>query len=370
MLTNEKKDEIQGEALAAIGDRKQAGINVSMAVGKTRIGLKHMNKRYHETAKFLVVYPKNSIEDSWVTEAIKADMGHLLPHIDFVNYRSIDKMGHDYDVVYLDECHSLKFSHGDWLSIYQIKYGGTTIGMTGTYPDFKRSEKGQMCERFCPKVFEYITDEAVEDGILNDYRIFVHKLKLSTANTLEKTRKDKKTWKTSELADYTYWTNRVFEAQHPGQRQVATIQRMKALQSYKTKETYAINLFNKMTEKTILFANTQDQADRIYPYSFHSKNPSSEKNLMLFKTGELTKLTAVEQLSEGVTIPGLKCAIIMHSYGNNRKAAQKIGRVLRLSPDDIATVHILCYENSQDKKWVTNALKGFDSSKIQWIDPR
>ena len=369
MLTNEKKDEIQAQALTAIGDRKQAGVNISMGVGKTRLGLKHMNARYTDTAKFLVVYPKNSIQDAWVTDAINADMGHLLPHITFVNYRSLSKMEFDFDVVYLDECHSLKFTHGDWLSIYQIKYGGTTIGMTGTYPNWGNSEKGQMCKRFCPKVFEYITDEAVEDGILNDYRIFVHKLKLSTAQTLEKTRKDKKKWMTSEVADYTYWTNRVFEARSPKERNIATIQRMKALQSYKTKEKYAINLFNKMTEKTILFANTKDQADRIYPYSFHSGNSKSEKNLTLFKTGDLNKLTAVEQLSEGVTVPGLKCAIIMHSYGNNRKAAQKIGRVLRLNPDDIATVHILCYENSQDKTWVTNALKGFDSSKIKWIDP-
>ena len=370
MLTNEKKDRIQAEALAAIGDSKQAGINVSMGVGKCLIGLKHMKARYHETAKFLVVIPKNTVKDSWVTDAFNFELEYLVPHITFVNYRSISKMDFDYDVVYLDECHSMKFSHGDWLSIYQIKYEGTTIGMTGTYPKWMRDEKGQMCKRFCPKVFEYITDDAVEDGILNDYRIFVHKLKLGTTMTLEKTnKKTKKTWKTSEFKDYLYWCGRIDTAVTGQQRQTATIMRMKALQSYKTKEHYALKLMKTLTDKTLLFANTQAQANRLAPISFHSGNPKSDRNLTLFKTGEVNHLSAVEMLSEGVTIPDLKCIVIMHSYGNNRKAAQKIGRVLRLNPDDIATVHILCYENSQDKKWVTDALAGFDQSKITWRDP-
>ena len=369
MLSNEKKDQIQLECLAAIGDRKQAGVNVSMGVGKTRIGLRHMAKRFHDTVKFLVVVPKESVQDSWINEIYGAGFEYLAPHIDFVNYRSISKMPYHYEVVYLDECHSLKYSHGDWLSIYQIKHEGTTIGLTGTYPTWRKGEKGEMCNRFCPKVFEYITDDAVEDGILNDYRIFVHKLQLGTQNTIEKKRRDGKTWKTSELKDYLYWAQRVDESVTPKDRQIATIQRMKVLQSYKTKELYAAKLLKTLKEKTIVFANTKKQADSLCPYSFHSSNPKSDKNLSLFKNNEINQLSAVEQLSEGVTIPNLKCAVILHSYGNNRKAAQKIGRVLRLNPDEVAHVHILCYMNSQDRRWVNNALESFDESKIKWIDP-
>ena len=56
----------------------------------------------------------------------------------------------------------------------------------------------------------------------------------------------------------------------------------------------------------------------------------------------------------------------MHAYSNERKAAQKIGRFLRLNPNDKAIIHILCYENSIDLKWVQNALKTFDQTKIKY----
>lgn len=43
------------------------------------------------------------------------------------------------------------------------------------------------------------------------------------------------------------------------------------------------------------------------------------------------------------------------------------GRLLRLNPDDKATVHILCYKDTVDEKWVEEALEDLDQSKITWI---
>jgi hypothetical protein len=44
------------------------------------------------------------------------------------------------------------------------------------------------------------------------------------------------------------------------------------------------------------------------------------------------------------------------------------GRLLRLNPDDKAIVHILCYMDTVDEKWVKEALEGFDQTKIIWKD--
>jgi superfamily II DNA or RNA helicase len=57
----------------------------------------------------------------------------------------------------------------------------------------------------------------------------------------------------------------------------------------------------------------------------------------------------------------------MHAYGNERKASQRIGRLLRLNPDDKAIVHILCYMDTVDEKWVEDVLKDFDKSKIIYV---
>ena len=138
---------------------------------------------------------------------------------------------------------------------------------------------------------------------------------------------------------------------------------------YNTKETYVKDLIRKVKTKCIVFANTMDQADRVCRHSYHSKNAQSEDNLQLFSDGRIDKLSCVLQLNEGVTIPGLKQGIIMHAYGNERKTAQRIGRLLRLNPSESAVCHILCYKGTQDETWVAKALKDFDQNKIKFYNP-
>ncbi len=93
-----------------------------------------------------------------------------------------------------------------------------------------------------------------------------------------------------------------------------------------------------------------------------------KENLISFKDSKIAKLSCVLQLNEGINIPELRQGIIMHAYGNERKASQRIGRLLRLNPQDKAIVHILCYTGTVDERWVKEALEGFDQSKILWKD--
>jgi superfamily II DNA or RNA helicase len=265
--------------------------------------------------------------------------------------------------VYADECHNLLYSHQDWLD----KYTGKIIGLTGTPPKIKNSEKGKMISKFCPVVYEYITDNAVEDGILNDYSIVVHLLPLDPRRNMSKKTKTGKTFMSSELSDYNYWSERLLNCNPGVGEHMLRVMRMKAMMSYPSKEQYAKNLFNSISDKCILFANTQVQADRMCTHSYHSKNPDSETNLQDFKDGNINKLSCVLQLNEGVNIPDLKQGIIMHAYGNERKSTQRIGRLLRLNPKEKAIVHVLCYEDTVDYTWVTTALDGFDESKIKYV---
>ena len=175
-----------------------------------------------------------------------------------------------------------------------------------------------------------------------------------------------KQFMTDEDSNYVYWSRRIDVGS--GNMHMLRVMRMKAMMEYPSKEKYAKKLMDSIDNKCILFANTQAQADKLCSYSYHSNNKDSEENLQMFKDGEITKLSTVLQLNEGVNIPNLKQGIIMHAYGNERKASQRIGRLLRLNPDDKAIVHILCYVGTVDEKWVTDALEGFDQSKVVWKD--
>lgn len=358
-MTKDRQD-IQMEALAATDGKQRASVVLGTGVGKTLVGLTHMDRNTTPLMKCLVVAPKKAIFQSWKDDAAKFDKHHLLGRIVFTTYLSLNKHNpNDYDVVYLDEMHSLLDSHRGFLQLFK----GKILGLTGTPPKRNYSEKGKLVQEFCPVVFTFKADDAIENGILNDYKIVVHELRLSKAKNYQVTMKNK-TYMTDEESNYIYWSRRLDVGS--GSLHMLRVMRMKALMEYPTKEKYAKLLFDSIESKCILFANTQDQADKLCDHSYHSNNPKSEENLLKFKDGEITKLSTVLQLNEGVNIPNLKQGIIMHAYGNERKAAQRIGRLLRLNPDDKAIVHILCYMDTVDEKWVKDALEGFDQSKIMW----
>lgn len=364
------KTKIQNEALEILMKHTHAGVEISMGVGKTLLGLKHMEsvlKTLPKPKRFLVVAPKLSIFDSWKKEAESNNLEHLLDMIDFTTYRSLAKQKYDYAVIYLDECHNLKYNHGFYLTCCVNQNVGI-VGLTGTYPKYKTGEKGEMCNQYCPKVYEYKTDTAVEDKILNDYRIYVHSIPLSTEKVIPMKGKNGSQWFVSEKQNYEYWSSKLYVTDKGKELQMLRILRMKAMMTYPSKENYVMKLLSRRKTKTIVFANTQDQADRLCPHSYHSSNPKSADNLKAFMSGEIELLSAVEQLSEGINIPNLRSGIIMHSYSNNRKASQKIGRLLRLNPNDTSGIHILCYKDTVDENWVRSALEHFDQDKIIWLD--
>jgi superfamily II DNA or RNA helicase len=358
-MTKDRQD-IQTEALAATDGKQKSSIVLGTGVGKTLVGLTHMDRNTTPLMKCLVVAPKKSIFQSWKDDAVKFDKHHLLGRIVFTTYLSLNKHNpKDYDLIYLDEMHSLLDSHRGFLQLFK----GKILGLTGTPPKSGYSLKGKLVQEFCPVVYTFKADDAIENGILNDYKIVVHELNLSTEKNYETSMKNR-TYMTDELSNYIYWSRRIDVGQ--GNMHIIRVMRMKALMEYPTKEKYAKLLFNRIESKCILFANTQAQADKLCDHSYHSKNPDSEANLLDFKEGKITKLSTVLQLSEGVNIPELKQGIIMHAYGNERKAAQRIGRLLRLNPNEKAIVHILCYMDTVDEKWVKEALEGFDQTKIIW----
>lgn len=357
------KDQIGREALSIVLKYDRSCIVSSMGTGKTKMGLDYIDHYYNHSPilKVLVVAPKTAIFESWKDDMIKFKLTHLKPQIKFSTYLSLNKQDLDYDIIILDEVHSLILgSHDEWLS----QFKGRILGLTGTKPRFN-SERGRMISKYCPIRYEYTTDEAIEHGILNDYQIIVHSLSLDKNKTIKKTSKSGGIWYTSEIAEYNYWNSRILNAKSDKEKLMMRILRMKSIMSFNTKEVYSKKLFNSISEKVIIFANTQAQADSLCKDSYHSKNPLSEENLINFKEGIITKLSAVEQLSEGINISGLKVIIILHTFsGDSPKSRQKLGRTLRLNIKDTAIIHMLMYKNTIDETWVNSVLELFDPSKV------
>lgn len=350
-----KKSEIQEACLKAIGTRKYSGAVLGTGAGKTLLGLKHMAKQYTDTAMFLVVAPKTSIHQEWLDQAKEHGFEFLIPHLHFTTYISLHKSKYIYDAVYLDECHTLKLKHTHWLR----QHDGIVLGMTGTYPKYTTSESYKACDEFCPVVYKYQIADGIEDHVLNDYKIYIHLLDLNKKPVM----RSKSGGLTSEANNYKMWCNFIDKAK-PHNIAMTRIMRMKAMQSYNTKVEYARALLKKLNYKTLVFTDYTDQADELSDYVYHSKEKKSKENLELFREGKIKVLASVSQIAEGANIPNLKTGIIMHAYANEKKLAQKIGRFLRLNPNEKSYVHLLCYKNTVDVDWCKSALKDFDNTKI------
>ena len=374
-----KRQALQDHILAVVQDRQLAGVAVAMGVGKTLIGLRDMARLLassrlsgYATKSFLVAAPTQAILDSWPQEARKFGLAHLLDQIEFTTYRSLNKTlgsGH-YHKLYLDECHSLKASHEPGLKAHVARQK-SILGLTGTPPTQPDSEKGRMVATYCPMRVDYTTDEAVLAGLLNDYRLVVHCLPLNSARDYVVTLKSGQQFTTSERENYQYWSKRLANADQDALPiETLRLLRMQALMHYPGKGHYMAHLARQFTEKVLLFTCNQQQAEEQAPHTYHSKNKASQANLAKFNSGEIQRLACVAQLSEGINIADLRVGIIWHAYGNERKAAQRIGRLLRLNPEETATVHLLLYQDTVDEQWVRQALAAFDPTKISYVDAR
>ncbi|WP_177204902.1 DEAD/DEAH box helicase [Hymenobacter arizonensis] len=373
----EKRQALHDHILAVVHNRQLAGVAVAMGVGKTLIGLRDMARLLSDTQRlgptttpFLVAAPTKTILDSWPQEAHKFGLAHLLDAITFTTYRSLSKtLGQGpYHKLYLDECHALKDSHEPALKSH-VARKQSILGLTGTPPAQADTEKGRLVATYCPMLVDYTTDEAVLAGLLNDYRLVVHRLPLSSVRDYVVAFQSGSQFTTSERESYQYWSTRLANAaQDKLPVETLRLLRMQALMHYPSKGRYMAHLASQFKEKVLLFTCNQQQAEEQAEHTYHSKNKESQANLAKFNTGEIHRLACVAQLSEGVNIPNLRIGIIWHAFGNERKAAQRIGRLLRLNPDQTATVHLLMYQDTVDEHWVTQALAAFDPAKISYVE--
>ncbi len=187
------RKQVQEDALAVAMQHTRCGLGISMGVGKTRIAIQHLQRYYDPFVEALVVIPKRSVAKSWTDELEKMGLQDLAKHITFTTYLSINK--HDpmkYQLLYLDECHSLLNNHRPFLTAFS----GRILGLTGTPPVRKGTEKYEMVNKYCPIKYTFTVDDATDSKILNDYKIIVHELLLSKTPTHKKKNKKGGFWYT------------------------------------------------------------------------------------------------------------------------------------------------------------------------------
>lgn len=361
------RDRIQGEASQAIVNNAFQGIiNCSPRVGKSRILILAL-KKLKKKVPILITYPTNNIRDSWIEEFKKWDYNNY--HIDLLNQRSLHKLSkkqlNEYKIVVSDECHSLSPAQ---LTIL-MSFKGRLLGLSGS---INKDTKDRL-EAFLGlvEIYNYSVSEAIEDEIIADYRIKIITLPLNSTIKYIDAGSKAKPFKTTEAAHYKYLTRQFIQAaavakkDHSKDGWVKSIlgRRARAIYGYQSKIELTKKLLTKLDGKVLVFTGLT--ANDICEHKHDSK--TEEDNLTKFKNGEIDRVQCVDQVSMGQTISDLKQGVFHQLKSNSELMLQKALRMCNYEDGKPATIYILCYENTNDEKWVNKAVAMLDSNKIEYL---
>lgn len=361
------RDKIQKEAASYF----EVGtiLDVAPRVGKSKSALMAF-----ENKKILLVVPNLPLVVSWQLEFQKWNFKGEPSVTTFASLRKQKDLA-TYDAIIVDEIHKLSDNQIDFLKSYRSK----VCGLTGTLGSKTRQKLFRSLGLTVS--FTYTIEQAIEDGIIADYKIFVKWLELSNQEKI-KLKNPKAKFQPTEVNDYNYWdlqyekvdeelralvgNTNVFNAKQlvklKKDKTFLAIQRSNKLASYPTKAKAVKKFINTRKDRFLVFTKFTTFAD-YFGNGFHSK--SEDKQLdEKFQDNEIKYLSVCNLLGEGFTGKDLKTIVFHHLDSNEEKCIQRAMRATNLDGEKEAHIYIFGYKNTKDEDWINKALEGFDSKKI------
>lgn len=375
------RDRIQqeiGECLHNETDLLSGIVYAGTGVGKTRVSINYLIKfreLYKRIPRTLFVVPTTKLRDVDIPDEFrKWGCEDLLSMTKLICYASLAKQeGEQYDVIILDESHNI--TDGNFEFFNRNKYDHILM-MTATEP--VDEEKRDLLEYLGPVRAEYNLDEAVDDGVVKPFDIFVVRTDLSTERTVRIEPKSKASFTTSEAKNYEFLTKQVNKFQYvywnnktPGTEKLYmshVSRRARFIYDCKSKRDVTKQIINLLPkdEKVLIFAKSIFSAEDICPFTYHSE--TDDKNLIAFNSGKIKRLSCVDALNEGVNLAGLSIAVIHQLDSNPKNLIQRIGRTLRFEKGKRAKIFITVARNTQDEVWLAKAIAPFDEANIHYVE--
>lgn len=353
MTREEKQEKFAKEAYKA----KNGILLLSIRFGKTATGIRLLE--HWLAPKTLIVYPDSNIKEGWLKEFERMDYSN--PNITFTTNMSLNKYEDEiYDIIIIDEIHTLSERNINSVKALQ-KQNKTIIGLTGTLA--KETRETLLNELGMPVIAEYGKEEAIEDGIVSDYRINIVKVPLDDRKLI-KYKKGLKTEK-KQFDSYTFVINKLKEKNKPFM--FLALSRMRIIQNSIAKLEATKKLLREFKdERVLVFCGLIKIAEQLGIPVEHSKG--GEGNLKEFSEGNGNHLALIKLGNTGITFKPLNKVIINYFDSNSENLEQKIGRAMNLEFEgQVADIWVICTTEGVEKRWLENALKGFNSEKIKYL---
>lgn len=363
----DKRTELQTKMTSVIIDNKKGLYAVSPRFGKTKATIDALKNFIDKNV--LISVPYENLISTWKKEFEKWDKFNA-NNIEYICHSSLDKFsrkGENFkpDILIIDEIHTaLSFSRLNAIRRFNPE---RLIGLSGSL--------GQKHINLLKTnldlniLYEYTVDESVEDGIVKDYEIHIHRVPLDISRTYVKQYKRSKVSHTEMDMNLILSTevSKAMDEGNPTRTKFAALARARFLYNLRSKNEKAIQLLNGFPGRCIVFTQLSAVADSICNHSHHNK--SRNNSLELFLEEKIQKLSVVNMTDMGITFPNLHKAILVSIQASEDKAIQRILRTMTLDENHPkAQIHIVISAGTQEEKWLKNAIKSFDQNKIKYHD--
>jgi len=363
------KTEIQEGIINTIIENECRGIILSsVRSGKTRILLtsicKQIVKLYGNISfkdkSILVLYPNIDIKNSWEKECEILGLDLNITYCTFASIGKIEQSG--WDFVIFDEAHLLGEENQMPIAGEIAESNNHVLFASGTYNSDTLADL--MMYTRMDLIVNYGTDEAIKDGIVSDYTIYVHKFQLDNIKKVEYGKVKK--WTSTEQKECNRLSNRILMSSGQ-QKMFASLERMRFINSCQS----LIDTVNKWVAKNedkrfILFSSDEKTGLRYNLPMFNSKS-KDDTVLKEFQQGEINQLCLLKKASAGVTFPNLENIVITAINSNGENLEQMIGRSLLKDCDNSSNIHIFVSSETFQLKWLSNSLQNIDKSKIVYL---
>ena len=354
-----KQDELQKQmvdkTIKFYKTNDEGYLDLAMRFGKCRTTIEVL-KKLCKNGEVLIAYPDNKLRDTWIDECELWRYDN--PNVTHVNFSSLKKhLDTGYNFFIIDEFHSA--SENERETCFEImKNSVRTLGLSGTVSEITRMDWGLK------EIAKYTTLQGIEDGILADYTITVHKVPL---DDIQKTKDKKGKLKTEKQRYGAYtWVIEKMKDERRDFMQLALARNRLSLSSI-GKMQYVRRLLKGLNDKrVVVFTGLSKVADEIGIPSYHSKSPNDDA-FRKFQSGESNHLALAAMGKVGVTYKELDSVILLNFTYNAEETSQILNRAIKLDyKSKIADLHIVCLNELPELKKIKESLSMLDQSKIKY----
>ena len=352
----DNKTKIQDEIVKNLPDNLHGLLLIAPRVGKSRIMIEHIKKTKPDS--ILWVTPSVKLRDIDIPqEFIKWKAKKYLRKLTTVCWSSLENVKGSYELIVLDEYQKVTYINTFNLIIDHNIYFKRIIGLSGTHP--RGEEKQLLLDELYLEVHQTIDiSQAIKQGLISDYSIKVVEVCLDSINKNVVGGSKAKPFMTTEANQYSYLSRNIMKNKFFG------LKRMHLIYESPSKEKIAVKLLENLKGRKLIFAGSIDQAERLSPYTYHSKTTMDDLNK--FMANEIDILACVKAGGVGFTYRNVDYFIIIQADSDKTgETSQRFARSLLTQGDYKATVIFICLMGTVDEKWLESFLENLDNSKVE-----